>query len=157
MARPQNVPWPVSNAELVNDVSRNSVPVRLKRFIVLLNYRWLLTGIFLTLLVIVSITPTQSRTDDSAFSWLVMATPMPLQKFLHVAMYATLTFLVIWAMESVQSRLTKHLVAPLVAIAIGALLEWSQTRIPGRFGTLLDVLLNGVGAILGAVAALLFL
>lgn len=123
--------------------------------VVPMSYRWLLTGLFLLLVVVLSITPVRSRNGDSGLGWLVVATPMPLQKLLHVAMYAILVFLIVWAMENVQPRLTRHMIAVLAAVAIGALLEWSQTRVEGRFGSLLDVLLNGAGALIGALAAAL--
>jgi VanZ family protein len=37
------------------------------------------------------------------------------------------------------------------------MLEWHQTRVPGRFGTVADVLLNLIGAIIGLIAAMFLL
>ena len=42
-------------------------------------------------------------------------------------------------------------------VGIGAVLEWFQTRVPGRYGTIIDILLNLIGACLGLLAALLLL
>ena len=118
-------------------------------------YRWLSIVIFVTALVVVSVTPARSQPGDSVFEWLVVATPMPLQKLLHVALYALLAFLLAWAMENVESRLLKHAAAFTLTVSLGATLEGLQTRIPGRFGTLTDALLNAGGAVLGVLLAVL--
>jgi VanZ family protein len=41
----------------------------------------------------------------------------------------------------------------LLTLGLGVALEWYQTQVPGRFGTLFDVLLNLVGTLLGLILA----
>ena len=36
-------------------------------------------------------------------------------------------------------------------------MEWRQTKVPGRFGTVNDVVLNAAGAALGLLAAIVLL
>jgi len=71
------------------------------------------------------------------------------QKVLHVAAYAGLTVLIIAAMRSGHIGLGGLTLVFLAAVAYGALLELAQAAIPGRFATLRDVLLNGVGVLVG--------
>ena len=82
---------------------------------------------------------------------------MLLQKLMHVAVYASLTFVWVWTLEEVGSHTVRLALAVAFTVILGATLEWYQTRVPGRFGTLLDVLLNIGGTILGVLAAILVL
>ena len=45
--------------------------------------------------------------------------------------------------------------ALLLSVGLGVALEWYQTQVPGRFGTITDMLLNAVGAIVGIFLAFL--
>mgnify|MGYP001821846347 FL=1 len=76
---------------------------------------------------------------------------------MHVAMYAALVVLWMWTLEAVGSRALRALLSVILAIGLGALLEWRQLYVAGRFGTLTDVLLNSAGAVIGLVLAILFL
>ena len=116
-------------------------------------YRWLIIALLVTALVVVSTTPARSQVGDSAFEWLVAVTPMPMQKVLHVALYALLSFLIVWAAENADRAMVRYTAAFAGAVILGAALEWAQTRIPGRFGNLTDILLNASGALLGLAAA----
>ncbi len=120
-------------------------------------YRWLLTLAFVGIVVILSVTPGRFQTGDSVFVWLIANTPTALQKFMHIAVYATLAMMFMWSLETVESRITRIVLTLVLALSLGAILEWYQTRIPGRFGTIVDVLLNTAGTIVGLVAALLVL
>lgn len=101
-----------------------------------------------------SAVPGRAQAGDSAFVWLIAATPAPLQKALHVCVYAVLTVLWAWTLDNLQSK-TLRLVLPIAfAISFGALMEWYQTKVPGRIGSLLDVALNTAGAIMGLLLAL---
>ena len=64
-----------------------------------------------------------------------------------------MAFLIVWAAETVDRAIVRYTVAFAGAVILGAVLEWAQTRIPGRFGNLTDILLNTGGALLGVVAA----
>ena len=124
-------------------------------FAVAAAFRWALALSVTALIVVLSITPGESKSGDSVFVWLVVNTPAPVQKLMHVACYATVAALWVWALESVQSRAVRFGLALFMAVALGAVLEWYQVRIPGRFGTVTDVLLDSFGALLGLLIALL--
>ena len=119
--------------------------------------RWGVTLVFAGLIVALSVTPGIARPGDNAFVWIVVNTPAPLQKLMHVAVYAALALLWMWTLESVESRTLRIALAFLATIGLGAALEWYQTQVPGRFGSLFDVALNALGAIVGLAMALLFL
>ena len=44
-----------------------------------------------------------------------------------------------------------------LALVVGIALEWYQTTVPGRYGSITDILLNSLGAALGIVIALFLL
>ncbi len=119
--------------------------------------RWLVTLAFVGLIIALSVTPGVEKAGDSMFVWLVVHTATPVQKALHVAVYAFLAMLWMWTLEPIESRLVRTSVALVASVGLGALLEWHQTRVPGRFGTILDVILNAAGAIAGLLLALLLL
>jgi VanZ family protein len=74
-------------------------------------------------------------------------TPSVIQKALHVILYGMLTALWLWTLEGLSDRPAARLGSAFVlSVAFGAFVEWYQTSIPGRFGTLIDVLLNALGA-----------
>jgi VanZ family protein len=91
------------------------------------------------------------------FVWLVVHTATPVQKALHVGIYGALAVLWMWTLEPIESRLLRIVLALVASVGLGALLEWHQTRVPGRFGTVLDVILNAAGAIAGLLLALALL
>ena len=119
--------------------------------------RWVVTLAFAALVIALSVTPGVARPGDSAFVWLVVNTPAPLQKLMHVVVYATLALLWMWTLASVESRAVRITLVILVTVGLGAILEWHQTRVPGRFGTMFDVLLNVIGALIGIIAAFLIM
>ncbi len=120
-------------------------------------FRCFITLAFASLIIILSVTPDKSETDDSIFVWLVATTPSLLQNFLHVSCYAVLTFLIVWSLELFGSMLLRLGLALILAVGLGAAMEWYQTMVPGRFGTLGDNLLNGLGALAGLILAGLLL
>ncbi len=121
------------------------------------TYRWLVTLLFVSIVVVLSVTPGRYQPGDSVFLWLVANTPTLLQKIMHIAVYAMLALLFMWSLETIDSRITRIVLTLVLTFSLGIVLEWYQTMVPGRFGTLVDVLLNIFGAILGLVAALLLL
>jgi VanZ family protein len=62
-----------------------------------------------------------------------------------------------WTLASIESRLLRIALTIIATIGLGAILEWQQTRVPGRFGTVFDVALNAIGALIGLALALLLL
>lgn len=115
--------------------------------------RWVATLAFVAIVVLLSVTPGIERPGDSIFSWLVIHTATPLQKALHVGIYALLALLWMWTLDPLESRWLRAAIALAITVAIGVILEWYQTYVPGRYGTITDVMLNVIGAILGLLAA----
>ncbi len=112
------------------------------------------TLLFMAGLLALSIIPGRAEPGDSIFVWAVAATPTALQKTMHVVLYAALAFLWAWTLGAVQSVPARILAAFVVTAGFGAGMEWAQTSIPGRFGTLTDALLNACGALIGLLVAL---
>jgi hypothetical protein len=119
--------------------------------------RWGITLVFAALVVALSVTPGVARPGDNAFVWIVVNTPAPLQKLMHVVVYATLALLWMWTLESIESRLVRITLVIVATVGLGAVLEWHQTSVPGRFGTIFDVALNTLGALVGLAIALFLL
>ena len=111
----------------------------------------------MALLMLVSLTPGRSKPGDSAFLWLVAKTPTLIQKLLHFCLYGVLVLLLAWSLERILSNTYRFLIAFFIAVAFGAVMEWCQTKVPGRFGTVYDVALNAAGAAFGLLAAFLLL
>ena len=111
----------------------------------------------MALLMVVSLIPGHPKPGDSAFIWLITNTPTLMQKVLHVCFYGVLALLLAWTLEGIQPRTSRFLIALIIAVAFGAVMEWCQTKVPGRFGTVYDVALNAVGAALGLLAAVIIL
>ena len=107
----------------------------------------------MALLALVSLIPGRPQPGDSAFIWLIAETPTLLQKVLHVCLYGVLALLLVWTLDRIQPRTYRFLIALIIAVAFGAVMEWCQTKVPGRFGTVYDVALNTIGAALGLLAA----
>ena len=121
------------------------------------TYRLGITLVFVGVVVALSIAPGIERPGDSMFSWIVINTAKPMQKAMHVAVYALRAMLWVRTLESVESRSIRVVLALVACISLGAVLEWHQTRVPGRFGTVADVILNVIGTIVGLIAALILL
>ena len=112
-----------------------------------------LTLLLTILLLVLSLIPGRAEPGDSVFVWAVAMTPTPLQKLMHLLLYAVLTFLWAWTLEALESVKVRFAVAALLAASFGVVMELAQTYVPGRFGTLTDALLNGAGAALGLLLA----
>lgn len=119
--------------------------------------RWFITLSFAVLLIVLSVTPGDSQKNDSIFVWLIASTPTLLQKIMHVAAYAALAFLWVWTLEHIKQEPMRLAMAFALTLGLGIALEWFQTLVPGRFGTLFDIVLNSFGAIAGLIAAILLL
>lgn len=111
----------------------------------------------MALLTLVSLIPGHLKPGDSVFIWMVAETPTLLQKVLHVCFYGVLALLLVWTLDGIQPRTYRFLIALTIAVAFGAVMEWCQTRVPGRYGTAYDVALNAAGAALGLLAAIFLL
>jgi VanZ family protein len=103
-------------------------------------------------MAILSLTPGNGD-SGGGFVWLVSTTPALLQKIMHVCLYGTLAAAWLWTLEVVRPAAVRLLLAFFVALAFGVAMEWLQASVPGRFGSLFDVLLNAFGALLGLLVA----
>lgn len=116
--------------------------------------RWVILLALIAAIVVLSVTPGDARPEDNAFNWLVVTTPVPVQKLMHFVVYAGLAAIWAWTLEGVGSRWMRVGIAFALSVALGIALEWYQTRVPGRFGALTDVLLNTAGALAGLLLAM---
>ncbi len=121
------------------------------------GWRWLITLAFTAMIVLLSVTPGTETSGDSMFVWLVVNTATPVQKAMHVSLYAVLAALWMWALQPLQHRGLRIVLSFLASAGLGAALEWHQTSVPGRFGTVIDVVLNTCGAVAGLILALVIL
>jgi len=99
---------------------------------------WAATGGYATALAVVSVLP--SGTGPLA-GWDTAISP-GLQNLLHVPAYGLLVWLVAKAMG--LGRAWQLALAAVACAAFGGLLECAQAAIPGRFGSVTDMLLNGL-------------
>ena len=113
--------------------------------------RCLITLVFIVIVIALSLEPGVTQSGDSYFFWLVSNTPTSAQKVLHVIAYGMIAILWHWTLESVRSGKRRAIIAAALAITLGISVEILQTVVPGRFGTLFDVLLNAIGAIGGVM------
>ena len=120
-------------------------------------YRWVVTLLFVGFVVGLSVTPGVERPDDNLFSWLFANTAPLVQKVLHVVTYAVLAILWMWTLAGIESLPHRMALSFVLALVLGVALEWYQTTVPGRYGSITDILLNTVGAVLGLVVALFLL
>lgn len=119
--------------------------------------RIIITLCFMALLVALSVVPGHTQPNDSVFIRIIGKTPKLLQKILHFCLYGVLTLLWVWALNAIQTKTHRVVIAVTVAVLFGAVLEWYQKRVRGRFGTIFDVALNAAGALLGLLGAIFFL
>jgi hypothetical protein len=122
-----------------------------------LTFRIVMTICYLAVLALLSLIPGPDKPGDSAFIWLVANTPTLIQKILHVCLYGVLTLLLAWTLDGVGSKTYRFLIALIIAVSFGALMEWCQTKVPGRYATLYDVGLNAAGAVIGLLFAVFLL
>ena len=112
---------------------------------------WLGSAALTVLIVALSIVPGVPKPGDSAFVWAVAKTPGALQNAMHVVVYAALV--VSWYLTLANRRRGFKLLTAIAAAAIifGAILEYVQLSVPGRFGSLFDAGLNTAGVVVGAI------
>ncbi|ACN15115.1 VanZ-like family protein [Desulforapulum autotrophicum HRM2] len=73
-----------------------------------------------------------------------------LQNLLHIPLYACLAFLWFRSFSRLRVNTAKGVVLALfITILYGSLDEVHQTFVPGRYGGLIDIYLNTVGAVIG--------
>ncbi len=122
-----------------------------------MTYRLALVLVFMMGLFVLSAMPGHARPGDWLIVRFLAQTPPLIQKLMHVLLYGGLSWLWFWVLEPLLVRLHfRILVAFLFAAGFGALNEWRQVHVPGRYGSLADVTLNSIGAGLGLLLAVLW-
>ena len=103
---------------------------------------WSATVLYVLLLTVVSLLPSGAAAPGG---WDSSVSPT-VQNLLHVPAFAVLFWLLtaVWRAMS-KGWPTAITVSALISLLYGAALEFAQTAIPGRTGSLDDVLLNTVG------------
>ena len=120
-------------------------------------YRWIITLAFVGVIIGLSVTPGVERPDDTLFSWLFAITSAPVQKVLHVVTYAILATLWMWTLAGIENLPRRIAISFVLAVLLGVALEWYQTTVPGRYGSIFDILLNTLGVVAGLVVAVFLL
>jgi VanZ family protein len=100
-------------------------------------------------IAVLSLTPDRPQPGDTVFEWLVHVTPTLTQKLLHVAIYGLFAVSLWWFLERIDRASARLLTAFAIAAGFGAAMEALQVFVPGRFGSIVDVALNAVGAVIG--------
>jgi VanZ family protein len=111
----------------------------------------------MAMLMLASVIPGHPKPGDSVFIWLIADIPTLLQKTLHICLYGVLALLLVWTLDAVEPRAYRFLIAFAIAVTFGAAMEWFQTKVPGRYGTVFDIVLDAAGAALGLLAAFFIL
>ncbi len=75
--------------------------------------------------------------------------PSLLQNLVHIPAYGLLAFLWRWSLNAYMQAGTAVVLTLVLTIGFGGFQEFYQTMIPGRYGSLSDVLSNALGAALG--------
>lgn len=74
-----------------------------------------------------------------------------LQNLLHVPVYGVLAWLWIRSLRAwIRWPVARVLMGLFMTLGYGVLDEWHQLAVPGRYASLTDALLNGLGAAAGA-------
>lgn len=107
--------------------------------------RYLLPLGYMAALFSVSSIPGNVMETDPAFRWI---TPN-LQNLLHVPVFGGLALCWLWALKNDIPIIRNRMIVVLILTLIYAMVDESwQTRIPGRYGSFTDLLLDTVGAVL---------
>lgn len=121
-------------------------------------YRMSITLGVMAGVLVLSTLPAGTSRDDATLVRLVTGVPWLLQKLLHIVLYGVLALLWTWTLYPLgMSWVHVGLCVLVLTIGFGAIMEWLQMRIPGRFGTWTDVGLDAAGAALGFVLAAMHL
>ncbi len=106
------------------------------------NYALLVpAAVYMLLIFTVSSIP-----DTGHAPAIILYTPKILRNLAHIPLYAGLTILLVGLIRGWGVSHRKSVViATVIAMLYGVADEWHQSFVPGRFASLTDVLLNGVG------------
>lgn len=87
--------------------------------------------------------------DSSNGGSFVGLLPPSLQNALHIPLFAGLAFCWLYALQQIsQPLILRATLAALISMLYGAVDEWHQMSVPGRYGSATDLMLDGIGALL---------
>lgn len=120
------------------------------------SYRWYRNGFFILLALILTVSsiPSLPEPDIRTFHFEIR-----LDYFFHFGQYACLAFLGLGWIFKKKNTLpsgTQLLLWSVILILAGILDEFHQKMIPGRTFNPLDAIMNGSGAIAGAIFTIIF-
>ena len=120
--------------------------------------RWLFVLLFAASFLMLAVMPLEAMLRDPAglgrSPFLRLLTDLPMvPQIVHLGTFAGLTFLCAWALEPLASIRACVLAAFVGAFAFGVVVEGIQLFVPDREASLSDVVLNGIGALVGCLAA----
>ena len=93
--------------------------------------------------------PAEPSAVHEVFSWFSPT----VHNILHIPAYALLAWTLFFCVDPHLGRRLGFPIVVLIAGSYGALMEWHQGGIPGRYASLTDVALNLVGAVAGWLLA----
>ncbi len=92
--------------------------------------------------------PGEPSAQDPAVYGVVKWVPPAVQNLLHLPLFGALAWLWRWALEAWTTR-GLGIAAGVLTAGYGVVDELHQTLVPGRYGSLTDMSLNIVGALIG--------
>ena len=102
---------------------------------------------FMALILIGASVPADGDTEPHLLEFLLL--PPTLQNLLHIPVYGLLAFLWQWCLNAYMEARRATTLAFLITVVFGVFQEWVQSLVPGRFGSVTDVVFNTIGAGLG--------
>ena len=97
-----------------------------------------------------SLPGTLTHNDPRLYALFYWISPS-LQNALHVPAYATLAWAWYWALRAwLSAPWARFATACVIASLCGVFDEWNQSFVPGRYGSLTDIVLDVTGAVLGS-------
>ena len=103
--------------------------------------------VYMVLILIGASVPADGDTEPHLLEFLLL--PPTLQNLLHIPVYGLLAFLWRWCLNAYMEARRATILAFLITVLFGVFQEWVQSMVPGRFGSVTDVVFNTIGAGLG--------
>ena len=103
--------------------------------------------VYMVLILIGASVPADGDTEPHLLEFLLL--PPTLQNLLHIPVYGLLAFLWRWCLNAYMEARRATILAFLITVVFGVFQEWVQSMVPGRFGSVTDVVFNTIGAGLG--------
>lgn len=103
--------------------------------------------IYMVLILVGASIPAELETEENVLRFLLL--PPVWQNLLHIPAYGLLAFLWRWSLGGYLRAGPAIAAAFVLTVGFGVFQEWVQSMVPGRYGSVTDVLFDTVGAGLG--------